>query len=101
MSQKIRPNNKQKQGDILMSQANADIKAKNLRNTIFGGLDTTIPFGGYSYKARGFDTAATEGNWSKWSLPEDMAQKAYEEQDCKETITERGTGFGKQLGAGF
>ena len=28
MSQKIRPNNKQKQGDILMSQANADIKAK-------------------------------------------------------------------------
>ena len=101
MSQKIRPNNKQKQGDILMSQANADIKAKNLRNTIFGGLDTTIPFGGYSYKARGFDKAATEGNWSKWSLPEDMAQKAYEEQDWKETITEMGIGFGKQFGAGF
>lgn len=101
MSQGTRPNNKQKQGDILMSQASAEIKAKNLRNTIFGGLDTTVPFGGYSYKARGFDKAATEGNWSKWSLPEDMAQKAYEEQDWKETITEMGIGFGKQLGAGF
>lgn len=101
MGQSPKMTNEQKANAVLATKINNDTKALNLRKNVFGGTDSTIAFGGYNYKDRGFEKAAKEGNWSKWSLPDNMAQQAYQEQDWKETAKEMGIGFAKQAGAGF
>ena len=83
MGQTPKLTNEQKANAVIMTKLNNDTKALNLKKNVFGGTDSTIAFGGHNYKARGFETAAIEGNWSKWSLPDNMAQQAYEEQDWK------------------
>lgn len=95
------PTNRQKSFDALVTQANEAAKAQKIKNTILGGTDDTVTFGGYSYGARGFGKAAKEGNWSNWSLPTDMLARAYDEQDAGEMMKEMGIGFTKQLAAGF
>ena len=101
MGQTPKLTNEQKANAVLMTKLNNNTKALNLKKNVFGGTDSTIAFGGFNYKDRGFEPAAKEGDWSVWSLPDNMAQQAYEEQDWKETIKEMGIGFTKQVGAGF
>ena len=101
MGQTPKLTNEQKANAVLMTKLNNNTKALNLKKNVFGGTDSTIAFGGFNYKDRGFEKAAKEGDWSVWSLPDNMAQQAYEEQDWKETIKEMGIGFTKQVGAGF
>lgn len=100
MSNKTRPNNKQKSDDILALQAIQDSKMKNLRPSILG-MDDTIDFKGISYEARGYADAAKKGNWSKWSLPVNMAQLAYDQQSPGEIAYDMVVGGMKQTGAGF
>ena len=71
----------EKRNDSLMKLANEQTKNLNLKPTIFGANDTTIPFGGYSYhniNGKDYSEVAAANNWSKWSLPDNMEEQ-YEE----------------------
>ena len=76
------------ENDKLIEQAKREVKEKNLKPTIFGNSDTTIPFGGYSYhniNGKDYSEVAKANNWSNWSLPSNMDEQ-YEQYYRKKKI---------------
>ena len=78
------------------------------------GLAGTYADTGLDYKAMGYDKAAKgyesswwkpydqdRSKWSEWNIPDDMAEKAFQQQSFGEIVGDMVVGFGKGFGAGF
>ena len=78
------------------------------------GLASSTGQVGVDYKAMGYDKAAKgyesswwkpydqdRSKWSEWNIPDDMAEKAFQQQSFGEIVGDMVVGFGKGFGAGF